>query len=161
MCQINAAGANIIFQTRHWVTTLSRDQDYLGRSYVTLLDHCESLGELSAEQWQDFAVVVARIETGYQAAFEGNGPPFNWACLLNDAYKPSKSPEPLPHVHWHVRPRHRTPLTIAGVTFEDPDYASHYVKTHPNIVGQPVLDDIIARIQPHVQAAPSQVISGD
>lgn len=44
---------------------------------------------------------------------------------MNDAYQEA---EPLPHVHWHVRPRYRQPVSFQGREFADPEFGRHYVR---------------------------------
>ena len=42
---------------------------------------------------------------------------------MNNAYK---SENPMPHVHFHLRPRYKHPVKINGQTFIDNEFARHY-----------------------------------
>jgi diadenosine tetraphosphate (Ap4A) HIT family hydrolase len=106
-----------IVRTKHWNVELATNHAYLGRAYVTLLEHKSSLSELSPEEWHDFEALVQKLEAAYHKAF-GAGP-FNWSCLMNNAYqeKPYN-----PHVHWHLVPRYEKPVDIDGQTFTDDEF---------------------------------------
>lgn len=121
ICAFTEENENTLLTTPHWIVNLAPKQSFLGRSYVTLVQHQTSLSELSTDEWLDFASVVKQLESSARKAFGATM--FNWTCLMNDAYK---EPVPHPHVHWHFRPRYSQPITINGVTFEDPDFGLHY-----------------------------------
>ena len=120
-CQSDTRG--IIHSTKYWNIFLSDDQTYLGRSIIVLKRHCKDLAELKKEEWLDFIGVVKIFESSLRKSFQAMM--FNWTCLMNDAYK-DKNPQP--HVHWHVRPRYNHPVKIAGLIFEDKDFAHHYAR---------------------------------
>jgi diadenosine tetraphosphate (Ap4A) HIT family hydrolase len=145
-CEILKAPDNVLLETEYWLLILAQDQAYLGRSYVTLRSHKQSLSELSSEEWLDFAALAKRLEQGYEKVF-GSGRPFNWACMMNNAFK---EPQPVPHVHWHVRPRHKHPITINGITFEDPEYGHHYDRNRRVPADTKTLDAIKAVLQKHL-----------
>lgn len=110
-----------IINTDHWSVALAPDQGYLGRCYVTLREHKDSLSSLSDEEWADFARITRQLEDGCKEAFGAT--PFNWSCLMNNAFQVKPS---LPHVHWHFRPRYEHPAQLNGVTFVDPQFGFHY-----------------------------------
>ena len=134
---------NLITETGYWRVMLAADQAYVGRSFVTLKNHKESLSELNHEEWRDFELLVTRIELGYEMTFN-SGRPFNWACMMNDAFKEA---DPTPHVHWHLRPRHARPVIVGNNEFIDPEYAHHYRRSRKTFVDQSVLDEIGALIK--------------
>lgn len=108
-------------ETACWSIYLANDQAYLGRCIILLRRHCGDLADLTPEEWLDLGQVVKRVEVALRQAFGATM--FNWACLMNDAYK---SAPPNPHVHWHVRPRYDHAVAFGGLTFEDPEFARHY-----------------------------------
>lgn len=149
ICELSTSTENLLFETTHWRVVLAADQAYLGRSYVVLRDHKESLSALSHEEWQDFEALVTRIESSYVKAL-GSGQPFNWSCLMNNAFQEA---DPTPHVHWHLRPRHNAPITINETLFEDPEFGFHYSRDHTQLVDQTILDEIASKIKRHLQAS--------
>lgn len=144
-CNI-ASKDNLIFETVFWRVILAADQAYLGRSFVTLKNHKESLSELSSDEWDDFRILVNRIENGYEKALN-SGRPFNWACMMNNAYK---EPEPTPHVHWHVRPRHSESISVGSTEYIDPEYAHHYDRSRKAFVDNTALEEIIKLIKTNI-----------
>jgi len=98
---LEAANGEVLFETEFWRVTLAADQGYLGRAYVTLLEHRGGLSELTRPQVEDWHDVVIRYEGLVRGVFEAKV--FNWGCLMNNAFQ---LPNPKTHVHWHVRPRY-------------------------------------------------------
>ncbi len=121
-CSFASIDDDVLYQTDYWRLVLSHDQAYLGRSFLVLKDHKESLSDLAAEEWRDYQQLVRLIESSYEKALR-SGRPFNWACLMNNAFQAEPSH---PHVHWHLWPRHAQPVTIGKTTFTDPEYAHHH-----------------------------------
>ena len=111
----------IVFSSRHWTVFLSKHQLYLGRSVVSLRRHSESLSNLTTLEWADLHTVVHRIESVYTITLGATM--FNWSCLINNAYKQEL---PIPHVHFHVRPRYVTAPSVGNDSFPDPNFGHHY-----------------------------------
>jgi len=127
------------------VIILAPDQGYLGRAYVTLRDHKSSLGELSEAEWQDYAVIVKRVEN---ACKQGLGATlFNWSCLMNNAYQNKPY---MPHVHWHFRPRYENPVIVNSVTFEDPEFGFHYDREQKHTVDKETFAMILEKIKAYL-----------
>lgn len=133
---------NQIWSSEYWVVILAPDQGYLGRCYVTLKAHKGSLAELSPQEWADFGQIATVLEQSVAGAF--NASPVNWACMMNNAYQHQSAN---PHVHWHVRPRHKQPRTVNGVLFEDPLYGYHYDRDQRNFVSDDTFADILESIK--------------
>lgn len=102
-----------VFETEYWRVVLDGDQRVLGKSFVTLLEHKESISDMSREQWQDLRRVIKRLEAGVSRAFSPSH--FNWSCLMNNAVVAGQPT----HVHWHLHPRYTQPVEFAGETFYD------------------------------------------
>ncbi|MCX6728063.1 MAG: HIT family protein [Candidatus Saccharibacteria bacterium] len=120
-CKLPINPDSVIYETDQWRVLLANDQGYLGRCYVTAKNHTGSLGELSDQQWKEYARIVTLLETACKKALGAEM--FNWTCLMNNAFRkqPSK-----PHVHWHFRPRYRKDVSFGDLTFEDPQFGYHY-----------------------------------
>lgn len=134
----NADHPGIILETKHWKVVLSKYQSYVGRLFVMLREHKASLSVLTAEEWAEFNELVPKLENANRKAFGGT--PFNWMSMMNDSYK---NTPPNPHVHWHMLPRYDHDVTVAGVTFTDPDYAHHYNKDRQDEVSPEVAQAIV------------------
>ena len=102
-----------VLQTEYWRAVLDADQRTLGKMFVTLLEHKESISELSDDEWRDLHEIMKRLEDSVKRAF---GPShFNWQCLMNNAVV---TDEPT-HVHWHFHPRYKAPVEFDGEIFYD------------------------------------------
>jgi diadenosine tetraphosphate (Ap4A) HIT family hydrolase len=142
ICAIVKTKRANLFTTEYWAVSLSPDQGYLGRTYVTLREHKGSLRELSSNEWEDYTEIVRSLEN---ACLEGLGATLcNWTCLMNNAYqqKPYK-----PHVHWHLRPRYEKAVTINETTFEDPSFGYHYDREQRRTVDEATFNAILKRVR--------------
>lgn len=128
---------NPLFEGDYWMVSLSPDQGYLGRCYVTLKTHKSDLAELTDGEWNELKTVIQRYEQAVRKAFGATL--FNWGCLMNNAYQASPA---VPHIHWHVRPRYERPAELQGVTFTDPEFGHHYNREHKKIVSEDVLNAV-------------------
>jgi len=137
---------NRIAQTDDWVVALAPDQGYLGRCYVSLRSHKGSLAELSEHEWREFARVATALENAAKKAFEAT--PLNWACMMNNAYQRG---EANPHVHWHFRPRYKTPVIINGTEFSDPLYGHHYDRDQRRRVDDKTFQAILSKLKGSVE----------
>ncbi len=119
----------VIFRSEFWGVTLHPDQLYLGRVYVTLLDHIPEREDLSPEQVLGWHETLKRYRTMAQKAF--GAAYITEATLMNNAYQHDP---PHPHVHSHVRPRYREPFHLEGwnVTFGDPNFGHHHIHGEGN-----------------------------
>ena len=113
--------ANLILETPFWSVLLNHDQRYLGRCSIVLKRHCESLSDLDEREWLELKGIVGRLEAVFRECF--NATLFNWTCLMNFAYRAEPA---APHVHFHFRPRYRTPVEFGGEVFSDTEFADHY-----------------------------------
>lgn len=103
----------VVFETSHWRVVLDADQRFLGKSFVTLLEHKESISDLSTDDWNDLYDVMKRLENGTERAFAPSH--FNWSCLMNNAVVADQPT----HVHWHFHPRYTRSVEFARETFYD------------------------------------------
>lgn len=107
-----------ITENAHWVSTLRYDnQTLLGTSVITARRHVEALHQLTDEEEASFVVIRNNLMRAQEAAFGAEV--INVMCLLNNAFQ---ARNPSPHVHHHLKPRYRTPVTFRGVTYSDPNF---------------------------------------
>lgn len=114
-----AADDNVILQTERWVAVLDRNQCYLGKSFITLRQHKETLSELDEVDWMELHQVIRQLEQAVKGAFGADV--CNWECLMNNAVKAGQST----HVHWHLHPRYLADTVFAGEEFPDPKWSRH------------------------------------
>jgi len=128
-----------IFENDSWRACLGANQGYLGTLFIELLEHKENLAQLADAQWLSFAALVRQVERAEREAFGATL--FNWSCFMNNFYKVMP---PVPHVHWHVKPRYDHDVVVMGHRFVDPDFGHHYDPNHLAHV-TPELKDVIAQ----------------
>ena len=114
-----AADDNVILQTERWVAVLDKNQCYLGKSFITLRQHKETLSDLDEVDWAELHQVIRQIEQAVREAFGADV--CNWECLMNNAVKAGRPT----HVHWHLYPRYLDGVTFAGEEFPDPKWPRH------------------------------------
>ena len=116
VCRVNRI-VEPVYETVYWRVNLADDQKLLGRCYVSLKRHCESLSEVKTAEWADLIKVIRKMESTLKKCF---GPTmFNWNCYMNDAYRATS---PYPHVNWHLTPRYDHKVSFGGMTFNDKDF---------------------------------------
>jgi diadenosine tetraphosphate (Ap4A) HIT family hydrolase len=96
----------------YWSLYLNDNQNLLGKVMLVLNRHCESVPELTPEEWMQLRVEVHDAELALDRLFRPDH--FNLMFLMNLDR----------HVHLHVVPRYRTARTYAGEDFADRDYGS-------------------------------------
>lgn len=114
-----AADDNVILQTERWVAVLDKNQCYLGKSFITLRQHKETLSDLYEADWMELHQVIRQLERAVKEAFGADV--CNWECLMNNAVKAGQPT----HVHWHLHPRYLAGATFAGEEFPDPKWPRH------------------------------------
>lgn len=111
-----AEDENVLLQTKHWVVVLDRNQEYLGKAFVTLRQHKDTISALTNEDWLELHEVMKRIESAMKDAFSPDV--FNWSCLMNNAVAAGQPT----HVHWHLHPRYLHGAEFGGEEFPDPKW---------------------------------------
>ena len=129
-----------VIETEKWRVVLDPNQQFLGKAFVTLLEHKTSLSDLNEADWKDFEVLVKRLESALKKAFQPNH--FNWSCLMNIAAMNGQET----HVHWHIHPRYDKSVTVAGETFEDTQWYPRKEKID-HVVDKEVLQVVAEKIR--------------
>ena len=141
-CEYLKAPRNQILVTDFWSVGIDNDQPYLGRAYCTLKQHIGILGELSKDEWDDLQAIFRDLEQRYKRVFGADV--INVECNMNHAFKA----EPFnPHIHWHIYPRYKNPVEVAGVLFEDPLFGRHIDEDLVNIVDDRVVEEIVTKLK--------------
>lgn len=144
VCQFlgNKPLKNQILTTRYWTVGVIPDQPYLGRAIITLLTHKGSLGQLSREEWEEFEVMIPKLEKAYKQAFDAE--PLNIGCYMNNAYQDKP---PHPHVHWHIFPRYKKAYELGGILFEDNRYGHFYDDDIRRVVRNEIVEEIADKLK--------------
>ena len=122
----------------NWLSTLTKN--LLGKCFLTLNRHEESVSDLSETEWLDLHRQLKRTTKALTEAFAPDH--FNYAFLQNQDK----------HVHFHVIPRFATPRKFAGCLFEDPDFPGHYRVPSPgNMVSGDVLTEVADGIRSTIE----------
>ncbi len=122
----------LIYKSLYWSVYLADVQDYVGRCILVLNRHCGCISELNTLEWVDLKTIIDRLEQIYKAVLGAEL--CNWSCLLNNFYK---DPHPNPHLHFHVRPRYKNPITINRHSYVDAEFAHHYaLKKEPVLLDE-------------------------
>lgn len=135
-----AADDNVILQTERWVAVLDRNQCYLGKSFITLRQHKETLSELDEADWAELRHVIRQLEQAVKGAFGADV--CNWECLMNNAVKAGRPT----HVHWHLYPRYLGGATFAGEEFPDPKWPRH-LESGEHRVSEELFGKIVLAVQ--------------
>ena len=110
-----------VYESKCWSVFLSDEQDYIGRCILVLKRHCNSMSELTGEEWEELHNLVCKAEACLKAVLGATL--CNWSCLMNSFFKDAA---PNPHLHIHVRPRYEKPVMLNGNTYTDSEFGHHY-----------------------------------
>ncbi|MDE1869405.1 MAG: HIT family protein [Candidatus Micrarchaeota archaeon] len=132
---------DVVLETKHWKAKLSDEQSYLGRCVVFSKRHTADLSELNQAEWEDLRNMVIKLEGGIRVSLGARM--FNWACLMNNAYQERS---PVPHVHWHVRPRYDKKVKIGGVLFEDREFGHNYDRRRHRVISKEIREVVVKKI---------------
>lgn len=73
----------------------------------------ESLSELSVDEWIELGKIEKELERITKKVF--NSTMYNFACLMNNAYRDNEKP----HVHFHFIPRYKGKRIILDKVYKD------------------------------------------
>ena len=133
----------LLIKNSNWSVYLSDEQDYIGRCILVLNRHCGCLSELTDDEWMDLKRIINRLEHCFKTVLGAEL--CNWSCLLNSFYK---KPVPNPHLHLHVRPRYKNPVSLNGMQYIDEEFGHHYNPRKRNSLdteGRKLLYDMLKR----------------
>ena len=111
----------IIYKGKYWTLYFTK-QDYLGRCILATNQHLENFSNLSDLELISFRNMITAVENTLKDLYGCTM--LNWCCNMNNAY--SKDSQTSPHVHIHIRPRYKNPVTVNNITYTDNEFGSHY-----------------------------------
>ena len=131
-----------VYESESWAVFLSDEQDYIGRCILVLKRHCNSLSELTDDEWDEFRNLVCKVEACLKAVLGATL--CNWSCLMNHFYKEAV---PDPHLHIHVRPRYDTPVILNGSTYTDSEFGHHYALNKNVVIPVKDKEEVFRRLK--------------
>ena len=107
-------------QYHHWRIELHHSQYYLGRCAVILNRHLEDFFDISTKERDELFTIMNSLRKSINQAFHPDM--FNYATLGNI----------VPHVHLHVIPRYKNPVTFNEAVFHDENWGRNYAPYNKN-----------------------------
>ena len=131
-----------VYESRSWSVFLSDEQDYIGRCILVLKRHCNSMSELTGDEWNELNDLVCKLEACLKAVLGATL--CNWSCLMNDFYKETS---PDPHLHIHLRPRYDKPVVLNGNTYTDSEFGHHYALNKSGTIPAEDREEVFIRLK--------------
>ena len=95
-------------------------QEFVG--YCILSSDKESLSDLEREAWEELGKLEKELERICKKIFGTTM--FNFACLMNNAYRDNEKP----HVHYHFVPRYKNDLKLFNKIYKDKHFGYNFWK---------------------------------
>lgn len=95
-------------------------QEFVG--YCILSSDKESLSDLEPEAWEELGKLEKELERICKKIFGATM--FNFACLMNNAYRDNEKP----HVHYHFVPRYKNGLKLFNKIYKDKHFGYNFWK---------------------------------
>lgn len=95
-------------------------QEFVG--YCILSSDKESLSDLEPEAWEELGKLEKELERICKEIFGATM--FNFACLMNNAYRDNEKP----HVHYHFVPRYKNELKLFNKIYKDKHFGYNFWK---------------------------------
>lgn len=110
-----------LYQGKYWnVVFVKWSQEFIGDCIIS--SKKESLSELTPEEWIELGKIEKELERVCTKLF--NATMFNFACLMNNAYRDNETP----HVHFHFIPRYKNTVTIFNKVYKDKHFGYNFWK---------------------------------
>lgn len=111
----------ILYKGNNWeVVFVNWCQEFVGDCIIFCNKEC--LSELSDNDWIELGKIEKELERVSKKLF--NATMFNFACLMNNAYRDNEKP----HVHFHFIPRYKNKLEIFNKVYKDKHFGCNFWK---------------------------------
>ena len=101
-----------LYKGKYWeVIFVDWCQEFPGQCIIS--NGKESLSELSDDEWVELGRLEKELERVCSLLFGATM--FNFACLMNNAYRDNE----VPHVHYHFIPRYKEEAFLFGKKYVD------------------------------------------
>lgn len=102
----------ILYKSDNWkVVFVDWCQEFPGQCILS--SNKESLSDLSNDEWIELGILEKELERVCKKLF--NSTMFNFACLMNNAYRDNEKP----HVHFQFIPRYNGERVILNKKYKD------------------------------------------
>ena len=111
----------ILYKSKYWeVVFVSWCQEFVGDCIISC--NKESLSELTNDEWLELGKLEKELERVTKKLLGATM--FNFACLMNNAYRDNEKP----HVHFHFVPRYKNELKIFNKVYKDRHFGYNFWK---------------------------------
>ncbi len=111
----------ILYKGNNWeVVFVNWCQEFVGDCIISC--NKESLSKLTDNDWIELGKIEKELERISKKLF--NATMFNFACLMNNAYRDNEKP----HVHFHFIPRYKNKLEIFNKVYKDKHFGYNFWK---------------------------------
>lgn len=101
-----------LYQGKYWeIVFVNWCQEFPGQCIISC--NKETLSELTSEEWKELGFLEKELERICKKLFGATM--FNFACLMNNAYKDNEKP----HVHFHFIPRYNDHIILFNKKYVD------------------------------------------
>lgn len=101
-----------LYKGKYWnVVFVDWCQDFPGNCIISGTKEC--LSDMTSEEWVELGLIEKELERVTKKLF--NSTMYNFACLMNNAYKDKEKP----HVHFHFIPRYDGERIILNKKYKD------------------------------------------
>lgn len=110
-----------LYKGKTWTVVFgSWCQEFVGYSIIS--SDKENLSELTKEDWEELGLLEKELERVCTKLFKSTM--FNFACLMNNAYRDNEKP----HVHFHFVPRYKDEINILNKKYKDKHFVYNFWK---------------------------------
>ena len=110
-----------LYKGKNWnVIFVDSCQEFIGDCIISC--NKESLSDLTDEDWQELGRLEKELERISKKLF--NATMFNFACLMNNAYRDNEKP----NVHFHFIPRYKNKLKLFNKIYKDKHFGYNFWK---------------------------------
>ena len=110
-----------LYKGKTWTVVFgSWCQEFVGYSIIS--SDKENLSELTKEDWEELGLLEKELERVCTKLFKSTM--FNFACLMNNAYRDNEKP----HVHFHFIPRYKNDLKSFNKVYKDRHFGYNFWK---------------------------------
>ena len=95
-------------------------QEFIGQCIIS--GNKENLSDMTSEEWTELGKIEKELERVCKKLF--NTTMFNFACLMNNAYRDNEKP----HVHFQFIPRYRDKVYLFNKTYIDKHFGFNFWK---------------------------------
>ena len=110
-----------LYESKTWKVVFGDwDQSFPGYTVVSCSK--ERLSDLTDNDWVELGKIEKELERITKKLF--NATMYNFACLMNNAYRDKEKP----HVHFHFIPRYKEKETILNKEYKDKHFGYNFWK---------------------------------